>query len=137
MEWFEQAKDLKPNEYTIYTAMYQTQLEMNDNRGARASIKKALELRSSDPDLWRKYIAVMQERFGSSTEDLDSIFHEALTKTAGTPNAVDMITVYAQFLEATGRIGDAIINWRKAIEVFPDRKTVYEAEIKRLETQLQ
>ncbi|OGE75591.1 MAG: hypothetical protein A3I07_02760 [Candidatus Doudnabacteria bacterium RIFCSPLOWO2_02_FULL_42_9] len=120
------------NQAGVYTLLYQVELEMQDYESAKEHILKALELGAGTPDIWIKYITLMKEYFNANSEQLDKIFQDAL---AAVPDKteIDIVTRYAQFLEETRNLKDAIGYWQKAIELFPLRKSLYQAEIDRLE----
>ncbi len=123
-------------DYSVYTALYQVQLDMQDNEGARDSIKKAIEYGSGVADNWLKYIILEKERFNASNETLNGIYIEALGATAGQSD-FDVMANYAQFLESTGNLQGAKEYWQKAAEANPGNKAVYDAEIKRLDALIQ
>lgn len=129
-----QAVDLNPDNHTSYVAMYTVQLDMQDNRGAEKSIKRALELKPENADFWKKYIVLMQERFKLTTEEVSNLYKEALEKTSSN---IDIITSYASFWESVGNNRFAVEYWQKAKTANPGNSTVYEAEITRLDQKIQ
>lgn len=135
-DWYVKASELSPNDYTSFVALYQTQLDMNDNKGAKASIKKALTLKNDDPDVWKKYIDLEVYRFKLSNEKIKALFVEALNSTSTSASRVDVITHYAVYLEKIGELDGAIIQWQRAAELDAGLKTQFEAEISRLQTKL-
>lgn len=128
---FAKAAKIKPDNYVVYVALYQIDADMKNNESARDNIKKAVSLRGDNPDLWKKYIQFEAERFSASKETLDDLYREALEKTG---SHVDMLGVYAQFLETNGDLAAALEQWKKANEQYPG--TAYEKEINRLESLL-
>lgn len=129
-EYFVAASAIQPADYTAWVAMYEATLAMNDYETARENIKKAISLDSSNPDLWRKYIQLEKEKFKAPDSQLDQLFSEAL---ASTGSDVNIITIYAQFLEEKGDLKGAIEQWKKAIAANAGNKELYQAEITRLE----
>jgi len=127
-ESFLEAADLEPDNYVVYVALYQVELDMKDNQSARKSIKKAISLKEGNPDLWRKYIQLEAERFSASHNKLNDLYLEALAKTN---SHLDIETLYAQFLEKSGDLKSALDVWKKVYEQMPD--PLYLQEIERLE----
>lgn len=134
LKQFIEASKLKPEDSTAQVSLYTVYLDMQDNESARESIKKAIELKPTDPDIWKKYILLEKERFNASNELLTNLYSEALSKTN---NHVDIITAYATFLEEIGNLQAAKEYWQKAVEANPGRRSLYEEEIKRLEAKMQ
>ena len=128
---FLEAVDLEPNNYVVYVALYQVDLDRQDNQSARKSIKKAISLKETNPDLWRKYIQLEADRFFASSEELNSFYQEALVKTF---SHIDIETSYAQFLEKSGNLKSALDAWKKIYEQMLD--PLYLGEIERLEALL-
>ncbi|MBU3924443.1 hypothetical protein KJ854_00730 [Patescibacteria group bacterium] len=124
------AEKMQPENYTAPLALFHAYLAMGDNDSALASIKKAIDLRSENAELWRQYIMLEKERFSATNEKLQEIYSEALAKTN---SSVDIITVYAQFLEEKGDLNKAIEQWQKAIAAYPREEALYQGEITRLE----
>jgi tetratricopeptide (TPR) repeat protein len=132
-EQYEKARELKPDMANAYLSISLVLLEMNDNKGAAESIKKAIELRPDSADYWKRYILIEKEKFNASNDKLNDLYVQALNKTG---ENIDMITVYAQFLEEIGNLQPAKEYWQKAIEANPDRKALYQTEIKRVEEKM-
>lgn len=127
------ATEIQSEDYTAPIALFHIYADMGDNQSARESIKKAIELRPENADSWRQYVQFEKERFGATNEKLEEIFLEAMTKTN---SSVDIITVYAQFLEEKGDLQSAIEEWEKAIVAFPQNKNLYQQEILRIESKI-
>ena len=126
---FEQAIRLKSDDYSGLTALFQVQIDRSDNEGALVSIKTALDKSPNNPDLWRKYIQLETEKFNPSNDSLNNLYLEALSKTN---DSVNIITVYAQFLEKVGEVTKSIEYWQKAIDANPASKKLYQTEIDRI-----
>lgn len=130
---FLKAAKIQPEDYTAPIALFHIYADMGDNQSARESIEKAIQLQPEKADSWRQYIQFEKERFGATNEKLEEIFLEAMAKTN---SSVDIITVYAQFLEEKGDLRGAIEQWKKAIAAFSQNKDLYQQEISRLESEI-
>lgn len=131
---FTKASEIHKQDANPYIALYQVQFDMNDNKGAKASIKKSLELKNDSADIWKKYIGLEIDRFEISNEKADGLFQQAIEATKNNSSQIDIITTYAQFLETVGNIQGAIDNWQKAIQLNNSNSAVYEQEIQRLKS---
>jgi tetratricopeptide (TPR) repeat protein len=131
---FNQANELNPNDSTALVALYQTQVDMNDPKGALKSIQAALKLKENDPDIWKKYIVLQEEKFNLGNDRISALYSEALVKTN---THINMVTAYAVWLEKVGNLQSSKEYWQKAIELNPNNKATYEAEIKRIDQKMQ
>lgn len=130
------AAEIKNQDPNPFVALFQTQLDMRDYKGALISIKQALSLRDNNPDIWKKYIDLEQNQLVASNDEVNSLYIEAVNKTAGHPNHADILVSYAIFLEKSGNLQGAIEYWQKALAVNPAGKAQYQAEIERLKERI-
>ena len=128
--YFEQAIRISSDQYGVHLGLFQTLVEMQDNQGAEDSIKQAISIKPQDPDFWRKYIQLEIDRFHAADDQINVLFEEALNKTQ---SHIDVVTFYATWLEKVGNLHRAKELWQAAIEINPDKKAIYQQEIKRLE----
>ena len=101
---------------------------MGDKEGALDYINQAIALFGGETNYWRWKIDLEKES-GISEQKLEEIFKEALEKT---DNNLNIVVIYAQFLSEIGKNDEAIKNWEKAIELYPENGFIYQAEIDRL-----
>jgi tetratricopeptide (TPR) repeat protein len=137
---FLEAIKINAEQYDVYVGLFQTQVDMNDYFGAEQSIKKAISIRKGIADLWRRYIQLKIDHENASNDEVTRLFEEALkdtTQQGDVANYVDVVTFYAPWLEKVGDIPKAIEYWKKAIDANPESKTIYQAEIDRINKQLQ
>lgn len=127
---FLEAASVNPENYNIYVHLYQVYFEMGDYKQAESSIKKSLELQPNNPEGWRKYILLEVEKFNRRERKIRDLYSQAEQAVRA---KIDIYTDYARYLEKIGDIEGAIKQWEKAKESFPDKKDLYEKEIKRLE----
>lgn len=127
-ELLEQAMSIDPKNsnliqtYSVLIAM------MGDKRAALQYINRAIDLYSAEQSYWMWKID-LEKDLGLSASGIEATYKNALEKTSGD---INIITSYAQFLESQNRKEDAIVQWQKAIEIYPQNKTIYQAEIDRL-----
>ena len=133
---FLEAIKISPDQYDSHLGLFQTQVDMQDYKGAEASIKKAISIRKGIGDLWRRYIQFKIDRVNAPSSEITALFEEALKDTAqngDAANSTDIFTSYATWLEKSGNLQSSIEYWKKAIEANPESKKIYQAEIDRIE----
>lgn len=132
-EALENAIKLNGSRVSAYVLMEQVKVNMTDYNGARESILKAIAIRPESADIWKKYIQLEIDHFSADNNTITTLYSDAINKTN---NSIDIITVYASWLEGAGNLQAAKEYWLKAIEVNPKNKPAYDAEIKRLDEKL-
>lgn len=128
-EAYKKAAGFDPRNYNAYTALYTLYLETGENDKALQAIQKAIELAPEKPDVWRKLIELKRDKLGASSEELNGIFQEAIQKTS---EHVDIIKLYAQFLENVGQYQKAWELWNVLHNHYPQEE-IYQREMDRLE----
>lgn len=121
----EQALLLGQNPYLLqsYASLLAT---MGDNKGAFIYIDQAIALNPKIPNFWRTKIDIAKVLYRNDTSKIEALYIEAIQKT---DNDIDMITSYASYLGQIGKTADAVVYWKKAIEISPDHKDLYQKEI--------
>lgn len=129
---YEKAIDLKPDEYIARLGLYQTQLDMNDKKGALKTIK-AINIKHPElTEAWFNYIALEKE-LNPDKDNINDAYVNALAKTG---NHILIMKEYAKWLEESGNLATAREYWQEILERDPGHKAEYNAEIKRLDTLL-
>lgn len=124
-ELLESAMALDPKNSNLIATYSSLLATMGDKESALEYIDKAIELYSAESNYWLWKIDLEKE-LGASKEKLETIYKDALS---ATKNDLNIVTVYAQFLKSENRNEEAIIQWQKAIELYPENKTIYQQEI--------
>lgn len=121
----EQAIVVKPDDGLLQT--YASLLvNMGDANGGLKYINDAVKLNPANANAWRTKIGIERQLNPGNLASLDKVFKEAITKT---DNDIDIIVLYANYLTEMKRISDAIVQWKKAIAVYPAKKDAYQQEI--------
>lgn len=131
-ESYEQAIKESPKKVAAYIGKFQTQVDMGNNEGALATVKKAVTLSPDNPDIWRRYLQLGIDKLGIDKPSLEALFAEAIDKTKTNPNAIDMVTFYASWLKQVGEYQASKEYWQKAILLDSNRKQIYQQEIDNL-----
>ncbi len=101
---------------------------MGDKKGAMDYIDKAISLYGAESNYWLWKIELEKERATKGIE-LESVYKNALQATSGDLN---IVIVYARFLEGEKRYDEAILEWQKAIKLYPQNNLIYQGEIDRI-----
>ena len=124
------ASALFPEEPVPYYSMAYIAEQRGDYASARFNYRKAIE-KSPDYGLyWRALIEFERDRYSASPETLDTMFKDALSKTN---KDINVVTLYAQFLEGQGKVAEAVEQWQEALGQRPDYADLYQQEIDRLQ----
>ncbi len=125
--FLEKAMTIDPKNSNLIQVYSSLLSVMGDKKAALAYVDKAISLYSSEPNYWLWKID-LEKDLGATGTKIDSIYKDSIAKT----KSVTMTTAYASFLDSQKRKPEAIIQWQKAIELYPQNKTIYQAEIDRL-----
>lgn len=128
LEAYTAAMNINSNNPEVWAGLYFVYRDMGDFINAEDSVKKAVKFNPEDWNMWRNYIDLEQYQFKASEGELDKIYKQALS---GTKNNLNIITLYAQFLEANNDLLSALNYWKIALQQEPDNLT-YESEVSRL-----
>lgn len=128
-----QASKLLPENSTPWGELYNVENLRGDYDSASKSIQKAIELNPSNSQYWRWYIELKQGPLKTEESELLDIYSQAVDKTSGN---IDIITIYASYLEKQNDLVGAVAQWKRAIEKNPAGATQYQAEIARIQNKL-
>lgn len=128
-EFYLKAVKITRHDPAVWASLFSVYKDMYDYESARSAVRKSLDINPVDWNLWRGYIELEQFHFKADRDELDRLYREALQKTN---NSINIITVYAKFLEEGEDVEGAIKFWKMAFEKMPDSE-LYKQEIRRLE----
>ena len=120
--------EIEPNYESATVGLAVTYSDAGELNEAGSLLQAAIKNNPKNYNLWLQFIDI-RKTMGSSSEEINKIFQDAL---AGTNNYPDVVTRYAEFLESLGKISEAIAQWQQAIKINPQGATVYNQEISRL-----
>lgn len=122
-----------PQNVAPYAALYEAENAMGDYELAKFYLQKAIELNPSSVQYWRWMIQLRELGFHDTSEQLDKYYKDALEKTG---NNVDILSIYAQFLEQKGDLVGAVAQWKKAMQIEPSHSSTFQNEITRIQNKL-
>lgn len=128
-EFYLKAVKITRHDPAVWASLFSVYRNMYDYKAARSAVQKSLEINGADWNLWRGYIEIEQFHLGADNNQLDSLYRQALL---ATNNSINIITVYAKFLEERGDLEGALKHWKMALEKDPQNE-LFQKEITRLE----
>ncbi len=127
------ASELKPDDMMVWTELFVVDQLREDYVSAENDLKKSIAVNPTNPQVWRWYFDLASGPLKYTQDQLRSLFKDALDKTN---SHVDIITVYAGFLETSNDLAGAVAQWKLAIEKNPAGAAQYQAEIARIQNKL-
>lgn len=125
----EKALKLEPNNIYIMQSYAELLNIIGDKTGALIWINKAISLKPNEINFWYSKFSIVNNKSGNSFGIKEAVYLDAIKLTK---NNTNMITAYASFLGNEGKKEESIKQWQKAIELVPEKKVIYQAEIDRL-----
>lgn len=130
LNYYNQALKYK-NSDLVYARMFSLYSAQSNFTKALESINKAIELNPSYTDYWNDKLTLLDAETNSSFAELKVVYNDGLTK-VDSRTKINLITHFARIAENNGEKNEAILAWNKAIEVYPQSSSIYQAEIDRL-----
>lgn len=124
---YNEALKIKKSEYA-YSGRYLAELASQKFSDAEKTILLVISQNNKSSDYWNWYLTLLQERLGAPKAKLDSVYNQAF-KSVVSEKKINIVTHYAQILTKLGDKQGAIAQWNKAIEIYPQNKDIYQAEI--------
>lgn len=126
-ESLDAALELQPNDPYITSYYASLYFHMKDYANALVWIDKALALtQDSNPAFWYIKFDIVKAQSNNDPKIVEPVYLAAIEKTA---TNINMVTAYASWLGSIGQKTKAIVQWQKAIEIYPSNKAVFEKEI--------
>ena len=115
-----------------YTGLFSTYSAQNNIDKARVAIETAIILNPLSTEHWIAKLTLLNEKTSVSFADLNRIYEEGLTK-VDSNTQINLVTSFARIAESKGERNKTISLWGYAIEIYPQNKLIYQAEIDRLQ----
>lgn len=115
----------------VYVRLFSAYSAKGDWNKALEMIDQAIELNPTYTDYWIYKLVAMDEKTTASFTVLKAVYDQGMTK-VDPKTKINLMTNFARMAENNGQKNEAIAVWNKAIEVYPQNKTVYQTEIDRL-----
>jgi Tfp pilus assembly protein PilF len=93
-----------------------------------ASIETAIDIDPRSVIRWKEYFE-LASKMNYNKEQLRNMYTRALEENT---KSIELITMYAKFLESIGTLQGAREQWQLAITVNPSNSAVYKVEVDRL-----
>lgn len=131
IKYYNEALTYKKNDSAPYAGLYTVYLNQKKWNEALNAINKGIQISPLFGDYWNWKILVMDQGLNKTFSELKKVYDEGYPKVR-TNEKVNLVTKFAVVAENKGEKAEAIKLWQKAIELVPENKTVYQAEIDRL-----
>lgn len=131
IKYYNEALIYKKNDSAPYAGLYTVYLNQKKWNEALNAINKGIQISPLFGDYWNWKILVMDQGLNKTFSELKKVYNEGYPKVR-TNEKVNLVTKFAVVAENKGEKAEAIKLWQKAIELVPENKIIYQAEIDRL-----
>jgi len=119
------AMEIEKND-RVYMSLYGIQLALKNYPESEKAIKMSLALNPGIVSNWIEYASFERYYMKSSIENVSAVYEKALLVTK---NDINIVINYASYMRDVGQKVKSIELWKKAIDMNPENKSVYQAEI--------
>lgn len=131
INYYNQAISYNKNDSAPYAGLYTVYINQKDWQKALTAVDQAIKISPIFGDYWNWKILVMDQGLNKSYAELKSVYDQGYPKVR-TQEKVNLVTKFAMVAENHGQKADAVRLWQKAMELSPENKSIYQAEIDRL-----
>lgn len=131
ISYYNKAISYNKNDSAPYVGLYTIYLNQKDWQKALDSVNQAIKIAPIFGDYWNWKILVMNQGLNKSYAELKAVYDQGYPKVR-TEEKVNLVTKFAIVAENHGQKAEAIKLWQKAMDLSPEKKTIYQAEIDRL-----
>lgn len=131
LEWLNKAVNIFPDKPLAYGQTGEVQRLMKDYDKATENFRKALALTPENANLWAALIDTYKVSNTYTAQGMKDLYEEALSKTN---SSINIVTLYAQFLQTNNDLPGAVKYWKIAIEKNPQDSALYQAEIDKIQS---
>lgn len=117
----------------VYVRLFSAYSAQGNWTKALEMINQAISVNPVYTDYWIYKMVAMDEKTSATFGELKTVYNDGLNK-VDPKTKINLLTNFARIAENNGEKGEAISVWTKAIEVYPQNKAIYQAEIDRLNT---
>lgn len=130
IEYYNEALKYK-NSDIAYAGLYSVYLTEGNLDQAKNSLDSAIKLNPTYTEYYQWKLDFLNEKMGSSFTSLKEFYSNSLS-VVDPRTKINLITYFARIAENKGEKVEALNLWKKALEVYPENKEIYQAEIDRL-----
>lgn len=127
------AHKLLPDNISPWSELVVIDIARLDYNAAEQDILTMVSINPANPQAWRWYFDLAADHLGYTPDQLKTLYKQALDKSS---NNVDILALYAGYLEKTNDLLGAVNAWKQAIEKNPAGQAQYQAEITRIQDKL-
>ncbi len=130
IDFYYRALSIKDSDF-VYIRLFDIYNIQKNITKAEEMINLAIKKDPSYTDYWNTKLIFLDEKTSISYQNLKKIYEEGLLK-INQKTAINLVTTFARIAESNNQKIDAINLWTKAMQLNPDMKSAYQAEISRL-----
>ncbi|MBM4401073.1 MAG: tetratricopeptide repeat protein, partial [Crenarchaeota archaeon] len=116
---YQKAAQAKPESYVPYSNIGSIYERNKEFAKAEESFKQALSIDPRSVSVYKKLYGLFRHGFGKNHEEMTLFFKDALEKTN---NDVNLMKLYAFYLEDVNDYQSALILWKAFLQVEPDNE---------------
>ncbi len=131
VSYYNKAISYNKNDSAPHVGLYTIYLNQKDWQKALDSVNQAIKISPIFGDYWNWKILVMDQGLNKSYAELKAVYNQGYPKVR-TEEKVNLVTKFAVVSENRGEKAEAVKLWQKAMELSPEKKSIYQAEIDRL-----
>lgn len=131
ISYYNKAISYNKNDSAPHVGLYTIYLNQKNWQKALDSINQAIKISPIFGDYWNWKILVMDQGLNKSYVELRVVYDQGYPQVR-TQEKVNLATKFAMISEKHGQKDEAIKLWQKAMELSPEKKSIYQAEIDRL-----
>lgn len=131
IKYYNQAISYNKNDSAPYAGLYTVYINQKEWQKALNAVNQAIKISPMFGDYYNWKILVMDQGLNKNYSELKSVYDQGYPQVR-TQEKVNLVTKFAMVSENHGQKAEAIKLWQKAMELAPDRKDTYQAEIDRL-----
>lgn len=116
------------NSQIAYMRLFNTYNVIGDTNKAIEVIDKAIALKPMLAEYWNTKIQYLDEKTTMSFAELKAVYTQGLSK-VDSKTKINLVIAFARIAENNKENQEAIAQWQKAIQLNPNLKATYQAEI--------
>ncbi len=121
------------NSDIVYGRISSAYSAKGDWQNALNNIDKAINLNPSFTEYWTTKLTILDDKMTTSFDGLKSVYESGLVK-VDSRTKINLVTLFARIAENNQKIDEAIKAFTYAKEIYPEKSSLYQSEIDRLNT---
>lgn len=119
------------NSDVVHIKLYYAYNALGNETQALNSLDEAIRINPKYTDYWNSKISFLDQNLNKDFSDLKKVYQQGINS-VDSRTKINLVTYFARISENKGQNQESIDLWKKAIELNPALKDIYQAEIDRL-----